>query len=67
MEKEIQGSWVLFARHTLYTTMDIGDDASRDESMLRALASENGLEIAGPLEHAYWDMAIKGAPHILEN
>lgn len=66
MEKEIPGRWALFARHTLSTPMDIGDHASRDEPILRALASKNGLEVAGPLEHAYWDMAIKGAPHILE-
>jgi effector-binding domain-containing protein len=24
------------------------------------------LKVLGPLEHAYWDMAIQAAPHILE-
>jgi effector-binding domain-containing protein len=66
MQKEIQEKWVLFSKHTLNSPMDIGVYASQDEPNLRALATQHGLKVTGPLEHAYWDMAVQGAPHILE-
>lgn len=66
MEKEIQGKRVLFTRHVLKSPMEIGAFAEKDEPMLRAKASELDLDVTGPLEHAYWDMAVKGVPHILE-
>lgn len=66
MLKEIPGKWVLFFRHQLNSPLEIGMHADKDEAALRALANGHGLEQVGPLEHAYWDMAVKGAPHLLE-
>lgn len=66
MLKEVPERWVLFLRHQLNSPMEIGMHAEKDEPALRALAKVHGLEVAGPLEHAYWDMAVKGAPHLLE-
>lgn len=66
MEITIPKKWVLFARHTLSSPMDIGVHASKDEPKLRLQAESLGLNVAGPLEHAYSNMAVKGVPHILE-
>lgn len=66
MQKEIQEKWVLYTKHILNSPMDIGVYASQDEPNLRALAAQHSLKVIGPLEHAYWDMAVKGVPHILE-
>lgn len=66
MEKTVPGKWVLYTRHTLNSPMDIGLHASTDEPVLRRKAAESGLKVAGPLEHAYWNMAVDGVPHILE-
>ena len=46
--------------------MDIGVFAGQDEPELRAKATELGLDVAGPLEHAYWDMNVRDVPRILE-
>jgi hypothetical protein len=66
MIKEIPGKLVLFQRHVLNSPMEIGKHVDADEPKLRSMAKELGLEVAGPLEHAYWDMTVKGAPHLLE-
>lgn len=64
--KTVAEKWVLYTRHELGSPMEIGIHAGTDEPHLRAVAKENGLEVAGPLEHAYQDMAQKGVPHFLE-
>lgn len=64
--KEVPGQWVLYARHELKSPMEIGKHADKDEPALRAIAASHGLEVVGPVAHAYWDMAVKGAPHLLE-
>lgn len=46
--------------------MDIGVHASKDVPSLFALAKEHGLKVTGPIEHAYWDMALPDKPHVLE-
>jgi effector-binding domain-containing protein len=66
MKKEISEKWVLFTKHILNSPIDIGEHASQDEPHLRNLAERNGLLVTAPLEHAYWNMAVEGVPHILE-
>jgi hypothetical protein len=66
MIKSIDEKCVLYFRHELASPMEIGEHAAADEPRLRELAAQHGLKIAGPLEHAYWNMAIQGVPHILE-
>lgn len=66
MLKEVEEKQVLFTRHELESTADIGILAGQDEPKLRALAESRGLRVAGPLEHAYWNMAVRGVPHYLE-
>lgn len=66
MITEVQEKWVLFTRHLLSSAIDIGRHAGADEPALRERAKELGLSVAGPMEHAYWDMAVSDAPHFLE-
>ena len=65
MKKEVKEKRVLFTKHILTSPMKIGKYATQDEPILRTLATKHGLTVSGPIEHAYWNMAIEGI-HILE-
>lgn len=66
MEKLVPQKAVLFTRHELNSPAEIGGHAAKDIPALETLAKEKGLEIAGPIENAYWNMTAKGVPHFLE-
>jgi effector-binding domain-containing protein len=66
MDREIPEKWVLFTRHAIASPMDIGIHVREDEPKLRNLARRHGFGVCGPIEHAYWGMAVEGAPHVLE-
>jgi hypothetical protein len=66
MEKIVPQKYVLYTRHELKSPAEIGMHAAKDIPVLEKLAKENGLKAAGPIENAYWNMSVKGVPHILE-
>lgn len=66
MEKTIPGMSVLFYRHELKSPAEIGMYAGKDIPALQRIADQNGYKAVGPVQHAYWNMSVKGVPHILE-
>ena len=64
--KVVPAKSVLFLRHVLTSPADIPKHAAADIPALEELARKHGYQVAGPIENAYWNMAIPGIPHILE-